>query len=234
MSTRLLPLAAVSCALLVCTLAMPVSAALTEVDDLTLPGSPDGFNLTVDDVTGLEWLDLTVTSGRSYDDIVGNDGTDELGPGGDFEGFRYATDLEVSGWINGPQQDSLFSNFGMTSGFASIGGYDIVRSYLAFLGCEGSCATWGFVQGVALDDEDPGVLVWFKAEAGPSQGFMFGSLGVTTSGPLTSLPTNGSSTSHGHFLVRAVPEPGVVPGLAIGILSLLGLRRSGRRASPAL
>lgn len=215
-----------------CFVSSSAAAALTEVDDLTLPASPDGFNLTVDDVTGLEWLDLTVTAGRTYDDIVGNDGTDELGPGGDFEGFRYATDLEVSGWINGPQQDSLFSNFGMTSTFASIGGFDIVRSYMAYLGCQGSCGTFGFIQGLALDDLDSGQFVWFKAEAGPSQGSMFGSLGVSLDTPQMSLPTNGSSSSFGHFLVRAVPEPGVALALALGTASLAGL--SGRRSRAAV
>ena len=79
-----------------------VNAAVTDVDDLALPPSTDGFNLTQDDVTGLEWLDLTVTAGRTWDDIVGNDGTDELAPGGDFEGFRYGTFIEVTGWSANP------------------------------------------------------------------------------------------------------------------------------------
>jgi hypothetical protein len=41
-------------------------------------------------VSGLDWLDLTVTTDRSVDDI-----TSQLGAGGEFEGFRYATGDEV-------------------------------------------------------------------------------------------------------------------------------------------
>jgi len=59
-----------------------------------------GDNLiTLDTVSGLEWLDLTETSSMSYDDV-----TAQLGVGGAYEGFRYATDTEVI---------SLWSNFGV-------------------------------------------------------------------------------------------------------------------------
>jgi hypothetical protein len=42
-------------------------------------------------VTTLEWLDLTQTAGRSYNDLTGADGSNEFMVGGDFEGWRYAT-----------------------------------------------------------------------------------------------------------------------------------------------
>ena len=43
-------------------------------------------NLTFDPNTGLEWLDWTLSAGRSYDDV-----SSQLGSSGDFAGFRYAT-----------------------------------------------------------------------------------------------------------------------------------------------
>src|SRR5262249_5795573 len=54
----------------------------------------DGF-ITRDSATGLDWLDLSLTRNRSHDDIIGKDGTNELGAGGEFAGFRYATAEEV-------------------------------------------------------------------------------------------------------------------------------------------
>jgi hypothetical protein len=60
-----------------------------------LPAAADGFNVTEDTITGLQWLDVTLTAGRTVDDIVGNDGNDELAPGEDFEGWRHATTIEV-------------------------------------------------------------------------------------------------------------------------------------------
>jgi hypothetical protein len=47
--------------------------------------------ITRDTVGGLDWLDLTLTKNRSVDDI-----TAQLGVGGEFEGFRYATTAEIT------------------------------------------------------------------------------------------------------------------------------------------
>jgi len=109
--------------------------------------SPDGFDLTQDLTTGLEWLDVPVSAGRTFDDIVGNDGTSEFAPGGDFEGFRHAAFLELTGWINGPQLDSPFAYFGFTSEFASIGGHGPVRNFMSYLGCLANCQDYGYVSG---------------------------------------------------------------------------------------
>ena len=57
------------------------------IRDLRTPG--DAL-ITFDTVTSLEWLDLTETRGRSYIDITG-----QLGPGGEFSGWRYATLVET-------------------------------------------------------------------------------------------------------------------------------------------
>lgn len=53
-------------------------------------------SVTFDTSTGLTWLDIPFSADRSYNDI-----SSEFGPGGDFEGFRYATSGEViSLWLN--------------------------------------------------------------------------------------------------------------------------------------
>ena len=51
--------------------------------------------ITVDDRTSLEWLDAPLSLNRSYNDLVGIDGSDEFAVGGDFAGFRLATTAEV-------------------------------------------------------------------------------------------------------------------------------------------
>ena len=54
-----------------------------------------GDNLITQDTgNGLEWLDLTVTAGRSYNDISANFGT-----GMEFDGWRYATINEVHDFL---------------------------------------------------------------------------------------------------------------------------------------
>ena len=71
----------------------PISAQVIEIDsDIFGPGT-----LTRDTVQGLDFLDLEDTLGRSFQDV-----SSQLGSGGEFEGFRYATVDEI---------DSLVSNY---------------------------------------------------------------------------------------------------------------------------
>lgn len=69
-----------------CTSAAGLDAALV-VGDWQNPG--DGL-VTIDTLSGWEWLDLTETAGMSFADVSG-----ELGPGGMFEGFIPATGGDV-------------------------------------------------------------------------------------------------------------------------------------------
>lgn len=57
--------------------------------------------ITRDTDTGLDWLDVTVTRGLSYNQV-----TAQMGAGGIYEGWRYATMAEL---------DTLISNFGYTA-----------------------------------------------------------------------------------------------------------------------
>ena len=65
-----------------CVISTSSNAVLIE-QDLSVTG--DGL-ITFDDSTQLQWLDLSVTSNWSYNDV-----TAELSVGGLFEGWRYAT-----------------------------------------------------------------------------------------------------------------------------------------------
>ncbi len=82
------------------------NAALTS-EDWQNPG--DGL-LTVDSDTGLRWLDWSYTVNRSYNDVFS-----QLGAGGEFEGFRYATESEMR---------TLYANAGAVS-IAPIDGTDV-------------------------------------------------------------------------------------------------------------
>lgn len=57
--------------------------------------------ITRDTATGLDWLDVTETRGLSYDQVAA-----EMGSGGAYEGWRYATVTEL---------DQLIINFGYTA-----------------------------------------------------------------------------------------------------------------------
>ena len=89
----------------------PVNAAIMSADD-----SVFGIgSITTDDVSGLEWLDLTLSVGRNYADV-----SSQFGVGGDFASWRYATVAEIT---------EFFTNAGGTAPYT-------------FLHSQGVNATW--------------------------------------------------------------------------------------------
>ena len=73
-----------------------VQAAIVQGNDPNQAAGDDGFNLTIDTNTGLRWLDLTLTNGRSFNDVSSN-----FAVGGDYEDYRHATRNEIlSFWSN--------------------------------------------------------------------------------------------------------------------------------------
>ncbi len=100
---------------------------LVRVNDPALPAGVDGFNLTRDTTTGLEWLDLTLTKGLSYDDIAS-------GAGGFLSaGFRIATTSEVA---------TLFTHAGATNlaGDSLPAQFSAAFNLISLLGCTFACA----------------------------------------------------------------------------------------------
>ena len=69
----------------------PCNATLISAD-LNIAG--DGL-LTLDDRTNLVWLDAPLSLNRSYNDLIGLDGSNEFAANGDFAGFRLASSDEV-------------------------------------------------------------------------------------------------------------------------------------------
>jgi hypothetical protein len=57
-------------------------------------GLVDYGSFTRDTSTNLDWLDLTLSTNRSFNDV-----STQFGPGGDFDGFRYATLQEVVAFL---------------------------------------------------------------------------------------------------------------------------------------
>lgn len=208
-------------------------AAIVLVDDPALGISADGFNLTRDTVTGLEWLDLDLSAGRSFDDLTGADGSNEFNSGGDFEGFRYATYLELTGANNGPQFDSLYKSLGISPfGFSSIGGYTQARALISIAGCFGSCTSYGYANGILLHS---GLESVASMETFTAQGFNWGRSNPS-SGPILNNPPNrpvdGFPLQQGNWLVRPVadlPAVPVPPAAWLFASALIGFLGWGRR-----
>jgi hypothetical protein len=203
-------------ALLVCVAFRPAHGVVFAADDPVFGAGA----LTVNDAAGLGFLDLTFSTSRSYNDV-----STEFGPGGDFEGFRYASVGEVINlfqeWgipvitVSGPFIHSPANIGPAQSLIALIGQTSDQAGNPEAHGVTGTSSGFGSRARASLD--------FFFAGAGP--GYGVGSAGSQGSQAFFS--------TFGSWLVKpftsSVPEPTSWMLLGIGLAVVgLGRRRSTR------
>jgi len=201
----------------VLTLSGSVNAAIISTDWQTA----DDDLITQDTASGLEWLDLTVTAGMSFNDVSA-----QFGSGGNYDGWRYATRAEVAGLWDSFGGDGVYT--GWSSG--NNGLFDVVSSYVGDLYCESAGCTTG-----------SGVSSWLTGDTNPQySGLVYrAQSGDFLSNPLNSTQDNFDiesglyrmdigTVSVGSALVREVspvPVPAAVWLFGSGLISLVGFAR---------
>ncbi len=207
-------------------------------------------NITRDTATGLDWLDVTQTLDLSHDQV-----TAQMGIGGAYEGWRYATMAEL---------DQVITDFGytaVTSGCwatslhcddTNIGGQiaiidtmirtlgDTGKAYLenTHSGLTASPAAAGFTRGLLgsqnanLGNYD-NALIFDGNYVYQSNGFPAGDYQDRVITAYASTPSSYHSSEMGSFLVAttpSVPIPAAAWLFGSGLISLTGLSRKRKTA----
>ena len=207
----------------------PCNATIISAD---LNTAGDGL-LNFDDRTGLEWLDAPLSLNRSYNDLIGLDGSDEFAIGGDFAEFRLASTDEVRSLfvdtLGIPLTD--FAHWAPNS-------YDKALSLQLLMGVT-SGGDLAEIRSITSDVfSDSGVDYHFQSFARICQNNVnpvcqngFNTANVNVNGTLIS-DTRSSSTT-GAWLVRqgvtSVPEPSVLALLSLGLFGVGVAKRQNKK-----
>jgi len=197
-----------------------INAAIVSVD-----WQAAGDNLiTLDTLNGLEWLDLTATVNRSYNDI-----SSKFGSGEEFEGWRYATRVEVSDFFDEFGGNNAFYDQGWSE--ENNGLFDKVSLYWGDLYCaakacdQGEGQSW-FLTAEALSDTHQSwgrIGDLYTDGSNPERDYVLLNIGGGR-------PLGATSSFAGSALVRvsAVPLPAAVWLFGSGLIGLIGIARRKR------
>jgi hypothetical protein len=195
-----------------------VSAAMFNADWKT----PGDNLITYDSDTGLEWLDLTASSSRSFVDVSSQFDVDE-----EFEGWRYASVADVAGFL-----DNFGGNNTQYTGWSTLnnGLFDVVSPYWGDLYCvDTGCAT-----GEGYSDAFTGDVLHADASRQHAATLLdLDTLSLSASQDYvlvfnSAILATTVSTTTGSALIRdvnVVPIPAAVWLFGSGLLGLMGVTR---------
>lgn len=177
--------------------------------------------ITLDTDTDLRWLDVDLTANRSFDDIAA-----QLGPGGEFEGYRHATVDEIMTlWMNAGIPDILTGEGPPTGDDFTAANLVPVLALMDLIGITLSNPVLTLSEGFSADapPADPTLRIVGELNVCISEPICM-SQGIAPNTALASLGPNQDATDIasdlvGHFLVQeggpllAPPEPGVAGAL---------------------
>ena len=190
-------------------------------------------SVTRDTVSGLDWLDVTLSVNRSYGDV-----SSQFGVGGDFKGWRYATisdfdnllsglSLDISN-LKGPQGQTWNNTVDVSTAkrIVSLLGWTYVNNLPSTGNPFGQKELYGvfgdhYADIFSPDGQSPPSHVYGKIGASDTLAYS------NTSGQILH---NSSDNLVGSFLVQSVPEPSILALFTAGLAGL-GFARKRKQKS---
>ena len=188
----------------------------------------DNGGYTTDDVSGLDWLDLTFTTGVSYNDASLGFGTYEGG------GWRYANNAEVEtlfGILFDGYYDTNPAGYSDTQSGNAYGAQ--TSDMVSFFSLLGSWSYTVHTLNYGLYEDEAGLIrmigAWcYTSSCQTSRNVVYG----TNLTSVYDAQTNYSQPSYGTYLVRdnpnyisSVPVPAAIWLFGSGLLGLVGVAR---------
>jgi hypothetical protein len=209
---------AVGLYLVIAALGIATNSAKATLLELDLNAPADNL-ITLDTLTGLEWLDVTATLGQSFNQAASSIFVTT-------QGFRHANQAEVL---------QLFQNFGATDINTANAGTPLFPgnfapgvNFLNLLGCTGQCSstTFAFNTGLFAGGTFPATGAFVAVNTDDS------TAAFTLEQGAFGLDSNPGGLT-GNFLVREtlldLPEPGTLAILGLGLVGL-GYSRLRKKA----
>lgn len=181
---------------------------------------------TTDTNSRLDWLDVSLTLNKSYYDV-----SSQLGSGGEFEGWRYATSAELNSLVLSVAEKPYSYSYGdfPTTYFGSSQLFELVELFGAVHFVEEGGYTAGLLADgpTSFDSDYYHKVAWIVTNLNDVGGHK-DYLQLTNGGFWHKLGSN----SFGSYLVRdtaisAVPLPSSILLFTPLLIGLVGLRRKG-------